>query len=60
MLDGGQLSLYKAMLTRRGIPAGGVRPPLLPADEELASACWQALGKLSSELRLNDDMTNTG
>jgi 4-hydroxy-tetrahydrodipicolinate synthase len=46
LMDGSQLSLYKAMLTRRGIPAGGVRPPLLQADEAQAAECWQALVEL--------------
>ena len=44
--DGSQLSLYKAMLTLRGISAGGVRPPLLPAGEDQANECWQALVNL--------------
>jgi dihydrodipicolinate synthase/N-acetylneuraminate lyase len=43
MRDGSQLSLYKAMLTRRGLRGGGVRPPLLPADEAQTAECWQAL-----------------
>jgi len=41
--DGSQLSLYKAMLTRRGLNGGRVRPPLLQADEAQTAECWQAL-----------------
>jgi dihydrodipicolinate synthase/N-acetylneuraminate lyase len=46
MRDGSQLSLYKAMLTCRGLSGGGVRPPLLPADEAQTAECWQALMNL--------------
>jgi dihydrodipicolinate synthase/N-acetylneuraminate lyase len=44
--DGSQLSLYKAMLTRRGLYGGMVRPPLLPAEEAQTEECWQALVNL--------------
>ena len=41
--DGGDLSLFKAVLTYRGIPAGGVRAPLLNAPKEMADAAIQSL-----------------
>ena len=47
MRDGSQLSLYKAMLIRRGLDTGGVRPPLLPTGDEQAAECWQALVNLN-------------
>ncbi len=44
--DGGQISLYKAMLTRRGLNGGTARPPLRQTDESQAAECWQALRNL--------------
>lgn len=44
--DGGQISLYKAMLSHRGLKGGGVRSPLLPASEDQIKDCWQALVSL--------------
>ncbi|MCC7210098.1 MAG: dihydrodipicolinate synthase family protein [Anaerolineae bacterium] len=41
--DGADLSLFKAMCTRRGVPLGGVRAPLRQASPERIEACWQAL-----------------
>lgn len=41
--DGGDLSLFKAMVTQRGIPVGEVRPPLPPAPAALVAARWTAL-----------------
>jgi 4-hydroxy-tetrahydrodipicolinate synthase len=41
--DGSDLSLFKAVLTYRGIPAGGVRAPLLNASPETVQACIHAL-----------------
>jgi 4-hydroxy-tetrahydrodipicolinate synthase len=41
--DGGDLSLFKAVVTYRGIPAGGVRAPLLNAPKEMADAAIQSL-----------------
>jgi 4-hydroxy-tetrahydrodipicolinate synthase len=41
--DGGDLSLFKAVLTYRGIPCGGVRAPLLNASPETIDAAIQAL-----------------
>lgn len=44
--DGADLSLFKAMCARRGIPIGTVRQPLYPASAEKVEACWQALSSL--------------
>jgi 4-hydroxy-tetrahydrodipicolinate synthase len=41
--DGADLSLFKAMCARRGVPVGDVRAPLLKASAEKIEACWQAL-----------------
>lgn len=41
--DGGDLSLFKAMVARRGIPMGGVRAPLINAPEHAVEAAAQAL-----------------
>ena len=41
--DGGDLSLFKAVLTHRGIPAGGVRAPLLNASKEMVDTAIQSL-----------------
>ncbi|MCB0128060.1 MAG: dihydrodipicolinate synthase family protein [Caldilineaceae bacterium] len=41
--DGGNLSLFKAMLARRGVPVGDVRAPLLPATAEQIAAKWDEL-----------------
>jgi 4-hydroxy-tetrahydrodipicolinate synthase len=41
--DGGDLSLFKAVLTYRGIPCGGVRAPLLNASSETIDAAINAL-----------------
>jgi len=41
--DGGDLSLFKAVLTQRGIPAGGVRAPLLNASNEVVGAAIRSL-----------------
>jgi dihydrodipicolinate synthase/N-acetylneuraminate lyase len=45
--DGSQLSLYKVILTRRGLNGGLVRSPLIQTDEAQASECWQALVDLN-------------
>lgn len=45
--DGGNLSLFKAMLARRGVPVGDVRAPLLPAAPELVAAKWDELSALA-------------
>ena len=44
--DGGNLSLFKAMLARRGIAVGDVRAPLLPASEALIEAKWNELSAI--------------
>lgn len=41
--DGSDLSLFKAMCTKRGIPMGDVRAPLRKASAEKISACWEQL-----------------
>jgi dihydrodipicolinate synthase/N-acetylneuraminate lyase len=41
--DGSDLSLFKAMCARRGIPLGDVRAPLRKASAEKISACWEQL-----------------
>lgn len=46
MQDGSQLSLYKAILTHRGLNGGRARLPLLQTDESQAAECWQALRDL--------------
>ncbi len=41
--DGSDLSLFKAMCARRGVPIGDVRAPLRPAAVERVDAAWHAL-----------------
>lgn len=41
--DGGDLSLFKAVVSHRGIPCGGVRAPLLTAPPETMAATMRAL-----------------
>lgn len=41
--DGSDLSQFKAMCARRGVPIGDVRAPLRPAGRERIEAAWQAL-----------------
>lgn len=41
--DGADLSLFKAMCARRGVPIGDVRAPLPAASDAAAEACWRAL-----------------
>lgn len=48
--DGRDLSLFKAMLTRRGLLVGSVRPPLLAASPGVVADCWQALVALQPAL----------
>ncbi len=46
--DGHDLSLFKGLLARRGVPIrADVRPPLLTATPERVEACWQALCALA-------------
>jgi dihydrodipicolinate synthase/N-acetylneuraminate lyase len=44
--DGSDLSLFKAMCARRGIPVGDVRAPLRKASAEKIDACWEQLSAL--------------
>jgi 4-hydroxy-tetrahydrodipicolinate synthase len=44
--DGADLSLFKAMCARRGIPIGDVRAPLMSASAEKIEACWQAISAI--------------
>ncbi|MBK8021273.1 MAG: dihydrodipicolinate synthase family protein [Chloroflexi bacterium] len=41
--DGSDLSLFKAICARRGVPIGDVRAPLPRASAERINACWQAM-----------------
>lgn len=45
--DGGNLSLFKAMLAQRGVAVGDVRAPLLPAAPELVAVKWNELSSLA-------------
>lgn len=44
--DGADLSLFKAMCARRGVPIGDVRAPLAAASVEKIEACWQVINAL--------------
>lgn len=44
--DGADLSLFKAMCARRGVPIGTVRLPLPRASAEKIESCWQAISNL--------------
>lgn len=44
--DGRDLSLFKAMLSARGLPMGTVRAPLVPAPEDVARRKWLELQSL--------------
>jgi dihydrodipicolinate synthase/N-acetylneuraminate lyase len=44
--DGGDLSLFKQMLAKRGIPVGDVRPPLRKASAEIVEDRWRRLAAL--------------
>ena len=41
--DGADLSLFKAMCARRGVPVGDVLPPLPKAPPDLIESCWETL-----------------
>lgn len=41
--DGADLSLYKAVCARRGVPIGDVRAPLARVSADRISACWEQL-----------------
>ena len=49
--DGGDLSLFKAILTRRGLPLGGVRSPLVNASPQTVDACVNALDSVGLEVK---------
>lgn len=44
--DGADLSMYKAVCARRGVPIGDVRAPLVKASAEWISACWEQLNEV--------------
>ena len=44
--DGGDLSMFKQVLARRGIAVGDVRPPLRSADPETVAARWRELSAM--------------
>jgi 4-hydroxy-tetrahydrodipicolinate synthase len=46
--DGADLSLFKAMCAKRGIPVGDVRAPLGKASAEKISACWEQLNAIQA------------
>lgn len=48
--DGSDLSLFKQMAARRGVPVGDVRAPLQPAPPALVEARWQELLALEVEM----------
>jgi 4-hydroxy-tetrahydrodipicolinate synthase len=48
--DGLNLSLFKAMLARRGLAVGQVRPPLVQVTETIIAERWQALTALNLAL----------
>jgi 4-hydroxy-tetrahydrodipicolinate synthase len=49
--DGSDLSLYKAILARRGLPVGGVRAPLVNAERGAVDACVSALDSVGLEVK---------
>ncbi len=48
--DGGDLSLFKGMLAKRGIPVGKVRPPLFQTSDAVIEQRWQELSALHLNL----------
>jgi 4-hydroxy-tetrahydrodipicolinate synthase len=48
--DGRDLSIFKGLLARRGLPVGTVRPPLLQAPEAVIEQRWQALNSMDLEM----------
>ncbi|MBV7337546.1 dihydrodipicolinate synthase family protein [Chloroflexi bacterium TSY] len=45
--DGGNLSLFKGILAKRGVDVGDVRAPLLSASRELVATKWDELSELA-------------
>ncbi len=50
LCNGGDLSLFKGVLARRGPDAGVVRAPLLQTSEDVITERWQALNALGLDL----------
>jgi 4-hydroxy-tetrahydrodipicolinate synthase len=50
LADGGDLSLFKAILARRGVPVGTVRSPLLQASAAAVAQRWDELNALKLDL----------
>ena len=48
--SGGWLTVVKGILAHRGLPVGGVRPPMLRASDETIRACIAQLGALRVDL----------
>ncbi len=48
--DGADLSLFKAIMNKRGMDVGCVRPPQLQIAEEIVEQRWQALNALNLNL----------
>ncbi|MBK9121652.1 MAG: dihydrodipicolinate synthase family protein [Chloroflexi bacterium] len=48
LADGADLSLYKAMCAKRGVPIGDVRAPLRKATAERIDACWEQFNDILS------------
>ena len=48
--SGGWLTVAKGVLAHRGLPVGGVRPPMLRASDETIRACIAQLGALRVDL----------
>lgn len=48
--DGSDLSLYKGVMARRGLPVGDVRPPLPAASAAAIETAWQAVSALELPL----------
>lgn len=44
--DGADLSLFKAICAKRGIPVGDARKPLRSASREKIEACWQVIQEI--------------
>lgn len=44
--DGADLSLYKAVCAKRGVPIGDVRAPLRQASADRISACWEQFSEI--------------
>lgn len=51
--DGANLSLFKGVLARRGLPASPVRAPLLNAPDSLVQQGWEGLRQLDIPFSVN-------